>query len=268
MHLPPDLARGTLRTVLDIVMPIGERLLAMPRSALHAQAKPGGIDLVTAADDLSERLLCEAIGRAFPDHGIIAEEGGARGRADSPWTWHIDPLDGTANFSRGIPYWSLSVGLAYEQQPVLGVVHGPACGLTVSGGNGIGAWSHAEPLPNASPAGDPATWIIACDWPWQIPERQRSLAFLGHLAPRIRQCKAFGSAALDLAQVACGRIDAYAISHIFTWDQCAGTAILAALGYDLRTWRDEAWDLGNRDLVAMRPGMRPLLSQACRAASP
>ena len=268
MDLPPDLARGTLRTVLDLIAPVGQQLLALPREQYQAQAKAGGIDLVTAADQLSERLLSAAIAQAFPDHRIVAEEGGSSGPADSPWTWHIDPLDGTANFSRGIPYWSVSVGLAYGQRPVLGVVHGPACGITVAGGGALGAWSGETPLVAALPAADPATWIVACDWPWDLAERQRSLAFLGYLAPRIRQFKAFGSAALDLAQLACGRIDAYAISHIFTWDQCAGCAILAALGYELRTWSGAAWDLRSRDVVACRPGMWPLLAEACRVATP
>jgi myo-inositol-1(or 4)-monophosphatase len=261
MDLPAELALGTLTIVRDLAREVGERMVALAGSLRSASAK-GGVDVVTEADRYSEQTLCSALARHFPTHRIAGEEGTRLGPADSPWTWHIDPLDGTANYARGIPYWSLSIGLAHRDRPVLGVVHGPLCGITVSGGAGLGAWSGDQPLPPATPAGEERSWIVATDWPWDLAERERSVRLLARLAPRIRQYKTFGSAALDLANLALGHLDAYAIPKIFPWDQAAGAAIVAALGYELRTWSGAPWDLAHNDIVACRPGMWPVLEMA------
>jgi myo-inositol-1(or 4)-monophosphatase len=261
MRLPPELAIGTLRTVRDLAGEVGAQMVEMATTLRAATAK-GGVDVVTAADHFSEERLASALARHFPAHRIAGEEGTRLGPADSPWVWHIDPLDGTANYSRGIPHWSISIGLAYGDEPVLGVVHGPACGITALGAAGLGAWAGDRPLPAATPAGEPGTWIVATDWPWDLVERQRTNHLLARLSGRIRQYKTFGSAALDLAALALGHVDAYAISHIFPWDQAGGAAVAAALGYELRRWNGEAWDLRHPDLVACRPGMWPVLREA------
>jgi fructose-1,6-bisphosphatase/inositol monophosphatase family enzyme len=261
--LPPDLAIGTLRIARDLVAGVGGQLLAMS-STLRASSSKEGVDVVTAADGFSEQALTAALAQHFPDHRIAAEEGTRLGPAASPWCWHLDPLDGTANYSRGIPHWAISLGLAFQDTPVLGVVHGPACGITVSGIAGLGAWAGDAPLPRATPAGEPKTWIIATDWPWDLAERQRTNRLLERLSGTIRQYKTFGSAALDLAAVAMGVVDAYAISKVFPWDQAGGAAACAALGLELRRWNGDAWDLRFGDLVACRPGMWPVLAGALR----
>lgn len=265
--MPPELAVATLREVRALASQVGERLVALDAAGRTGHDK-GGVDVVTAADTLSESLLAEGLHGLFPGHRIICEEGLRLGPADSPWTWHVDPLDGTGNFSRDLPYWAISLGLAHGDEPVLGLVHGPACGVTVYAAVGVGAWGgaqpadHDRPLAPAAPAGDPRTWMVASDWPWDLAERQRTCTLLSRLAPRIRQYKTYGSAAIDLAHLALGRIDAYAVSKLFTWDQAGGAAVAAALGYELRRWDGSRWDLRHADLVACRPGMWPLLGEA------
>lgn len=259
--LPPDLAVGTLRIVRELLNDVGQQMQVMS-GTLRAATSKGGVDVVTQADHYSEQAITSALAKHFPDHRIAGEEGTRLGPADSPWCWHLDPLDGTANYARGIPHWAISLGLAYRDTPVLGVVHGPACGITVSGAVGVGAWAGDTPLPNATPAGDPKQWIIATDWPWDLAERKRSLRLLDALSGTIRQYKTFGSAALDFASVALGVVDAYAISKIFPWDQAGGAAACAALGYELRRWDGSAWDLRHNDVVVCRPGMWPVLGPA------
>jgi len=263
-ELPSELAIGTLRLVRDLVVEVGRQVVALGDELRAASDKPG-VDVVTAADGFSENALCTALHQHFPTHRIAAEEGTRLGPEDSPWCWHIDPLDGTGNYSRGLGHWAISVGLAHGDQPVLGVVHGPQCGVTVFGASGLGAWSHDTPLPAATAAGDPRRWMIATDWPWELSERARTNRLLDRLAPRIRQYKTFGSAALDLAHVALGLVDAYAISRIFAWDQAGGAAVLRALGYELRRWDGTPWSLAHRDIVACRPGMWSVLGEACAA---
>ncbi len=264
MRLPDDLAIATLRIARDLVAEVGSQLMTMS-STLRASSSKGGVDVVTAADGFSEQALTSALAKHFPDHRIAAEEGTRLGPVDSPWCWHLDPLDGTANYNRGIPHWAISLGLAFKDTPVLGVVHGPACGITVSGIVGLGAWAGDAPLPRASAAGEPKTWIVATDWPWDLAERKRTNLLLDRLSGTIRQYKTFGSAALDLAAVALGLVDAYAISKIFPWDQAGGAAACIALGYELRRWNGEQWDLRFGDLVACRPGMWPVLGPALGA---
>ncbi len=259
--LPPDLALGTLRLVRDLATDVGAQMQAMA-STLRASISKVGVDLVTGADRFSEQAITSALAKHFPEHRIAGEEGTRLGPATSPWCWHIDPLDGTANYSRGIPYWSISIGLSHGDTPVLGVIHGPACGVTVSGAVGVGAWVGDVALPMATPAGEPKTWIIATDWPWDLAERKRTIRLLDLLSGTIRQYKTYGSAALDFAGVAMGVLDAYAISKIFPWDQAAGAAACAALGYEFRRWDGSAWDLRHHDVVVCRPGMWPVLGPA------
>jgi myo-inositol-1(or 4)-monophosphatase len=260
--LPRELAIGTLRLVRDLARGVGDQLVALGDELRQATDK-GTVDVVTRADAHSERALTSALHRHFPSHRIAAEEGTLLGPADSEWVWHIDPLDGTANYSRGLPMWAISIGLAHGEEPVLGCIHSPLGGFTVFGASGLGAWNGETPLAEATPAGEPRGWLVATDWPWAIEERQRTVRLLERMAPRVRQYKTFGSAAVDLANLALGRVDAYAISHIFRWDQAGGAAILRALGYDLRNWRGGRWTLADRDIVACRPGMWETLAPWC-----
>lgn len=276
-NLPPDLALATLHLVRNLARRVGQEMVELSDS-LRASTDKGGlnadgttsVDVVTLADTHAEKALTSELANLFPEHRIKGEEGTRLGPADSPWVWHIDPLDGTGNYSRGLPYWALSLGLAYGDQPVLGVIHGPACGISISAAVGVGAWSWKPgvgdsegediPLPKATPAGPLNRWVVATDWPWDLGERQRSVRLLAHLAPKIRQYKTYGSAAVDLAHLVTGKVDAYAISKIFPWDQAAGAAAALALGYELRTWTGAPWDLRHADIVAHRPGMWPELA--------
>jgi myo-inositol-1(or 4)-monophosphatase len=258
--LPPELAIATLRIARDLAVEVGAQLVSLA-DGLRASTDKGTVDVVTKADRHSEEALTSALHRHFPAHRIAAEEGTLLGPADAEWTWHVDPLDGTANYSRGLPAWAISLGLARGERPVLGVIHAPQLGLTVYGAVDIGAWCGEAPLPAATAAGSERSWIVATDWPWDLAERERTVRLLGRMAPRIRQYKTFGSAAVDFAHVALGRCDAYAISHIFRWDQAGGAAVLAALGYELRAWTGQPWSLADRDIVACRPGMWPAFAE-------
>lgn len=260
-ELPRDQALDALSFVRELVHATADEMLRLASDLRQATGKRG-VDLVTKADHFAEERLTAALYRRFPEHRVQAEEGTAFGPAGAAWTWHIDPLDGTGNFSRGLPHWAISIGLACGSRPVLGVIYGPECGVEVWGGPGLGGWTSDGELHAATPAGEPKTWIVASDWPWELSQRHRTQAFLGRLAPRIRQFKTLGSAAVDLAHLALGRIDAYAISHIFPWDQCGGAAVLLALGYELRTWSGAEWDLDHPDIVAFRPGMWEILREA------
>jgi len=109
--------------------------------------KPDGTE-VTDADKKGEEVMRELIGRRYPGHAILGEESGAGGPADAEWRWVLDPIDGTASFSLGVPLFGTLVGLLRHGTPVVGVVHLPALGETLYAGRGLGCWLR---LPEASP---------------------------------------------------------------------------------------------------------------------
>lgn len=242
----------------------GEEILRTRRDGM---AKGAGHDVVTAADGASEYLLCTHLAAAFPDHRIEGEEGAAIGPADSPRVWHLDPLDGTANFSRDIPHWAASVGLAWRNKPVLGVIHAPELGQTLSCIRGQGVWLNGERLAKATPMeADTRSWIVAVDWPWDLAQRKRVNALLDQMSGSIRQYKTYGSAALDCLNLACGWVDAYCITDVFPWDLCAGVAALQELGFSIADWQGQPWRLGRGAIRACRPGGEPKLDGWVRRA--
>lgn len=265
MSSPIDIPATNL-WLAELTRRVGAEVLARA-TELRRESSKGGVDLVTQADGLSERLLVEALAERFPEHAIAGEEGSRRGPAGARFTWHVDPIDGTCNFSRGLPYWALSVGLADGHDPLLGCIHLPAMGSTLTGGRDHGGTLDGVELPLLTAPGAEGTWVVATDWPWKLSERPRTNALIGRLASRIRQYKTYGSAAVDLLHVATGKVDAYAIPGIFPWDQCAGAAVVAALGGELRTWTGAPWDLRHADIIACRPGMAPMLVEAGSAGA-
>jgi myo-inositol-1(or 4)-monophosphatase len=262
--LPAD-ALDILARLRRLTGEVGGEMVRLADELRAQTAKGGGHDVVTKADRFSEERLTTALAAWFPAHRVAGEEGTRLGPADAAWTWHIDPLDGTCNYSRGIPAWGISIGLAFHHEPVLGIIHAPAYGVTLTGAVGLGAWNHDQPLPPALPAGPEQSWVIATDWPWPLEQRMRTTRLIGFLERRVRQYKTMGSAAIDLANLCLGRVDAYAISHIFPWDQAGGCACARALGYELLTWTGAPWDLSHRDILTCRPGMAATLLQGTGA---
>ncbi|TVR14936.1 MAG: hypothetical protein EA401_03570 [Planctomycetota bacterium] len=256
-------ARDCLAIAKEAALAAGAAIAACSRDA--GCKGDSGHDLVTAADLASEQTLIQHLSRAFPGHRIEGEEGGCHGPSDSPRVWYLDPLDGTANFSRGIPYWAISVGMAWRGKPVVGVIHAPEWGVTLTALRGQGVWLNGEALTAPRPASnDPRSWIIAVDWPWDLGQRHRVNALTSAMSDHIRQYKTYGSAALDCVGLARGWLDAYIISDVYPWDLCAGTAALAELGLRLRTWSGQAWRLGRGEILACHPHMEAQLLQWCQ----
>lgn len=211
--------------------------------------KKGAVDLVTAADKACEDLVLTSLSAAFPDDLIIGEEGGGRGPADAPFTWFIDPLDGTTNFVSGLSHFCVSLGLAHTshatpQEPVLGVIAAPA--LVLPGATTPGAlWSGARSIGATretfagtlttrlacSPATTLEAALAATGFPY---DRQRTAQSLARpLAPaleRVLCIRRLGSAALDLAGVADGTFGLYWEPRLKPWDFVAGAALVLEAG--------------------------------------
>jgi histidinol phosphatase-like enzyme (inositol monophosphatase family) len=126
-----DLALGAAQDAGDLILRHFQGAIAVEQKADHTP--------VTAADREGERRLRARIEEYFPDHGIVGEEFGTV-RAEAPYRWLLDPIDGTQSFIRGVPLWGVMIGLEHEGEPLLGVLHFPALGETVWGRRGGGTW--------------------------------------------------------------------------------------------------------------------------------
>ena len=193
-------------------------------------SRKGPGNFVSAADRKAEEVLRDALLKARPGYGMILEESGTVEGQDKSHTWHIDPLDGTTNFLHGIPHFAISVGLEREGQIVAGVIYDPAKDELFVAERGKGAYLNNRRLRVAGRQ-DMADALIAYGTPYlgrgNHPRLLREVASVMAVAGGTRR---MGSAALDLAYVACGRLDAYWERDLQTWDIAAGIILVREAG--------------------------------------
>ncbi|QIN81652.1 inositol monophosphatase [Rubrobacter tropicus] len=208
----------------------------------------GEVDLVTEMDERAEGAIREALLGAFPDHGMLAEEGGSlSGGGDARWI--VDPLDGTTNYAHGLPVFAVSVALERSGEVVLGVVHDPMRGETFVAEKGLGATLNGEAL---TPTGeeDLARGLVATGFPYDRNNVPAALELFGTLSLRAQGMRRLGAAALDLCYVAAGRLDAYYERGIHAWDVAAGALILEEAGGRITDYRGGPFEVEGGELVA------------------
>ena len=217
-------------------------------------AKSSSTDLVSDADRDAEALLTGMIRAARPDDALLGEEGAAASGSTGV-RWLVDPLDGTTNYLWGIPHWSVSIAAVDDDGDLAAVVYDPSRDETFTATRGGGAFLGDRRL-TLQPADDLAQALIATGFSYSSSERARQAAVLTRLLPAVRDIRRFGSAALDLAWVAAGRVDAYFETGLSPWDWAAGAMLVHEAGGTLH--RSTPGDAPVR-LLAARPGLgKPL----------
>ena len=189
----------------------------------------GEIDLVSEVDLGAEAIVTRIISAAFPDDAIVAEEGGGSNR-ESGRTWHIDPLDGTTNFSHGFPHFAVSIGLVIDGVPSVGVIHDPIRQWTFHGRMGGGAWLDEKAL-QVSETTTLGEALVSTGFPydrWKNPDNNGHRCT--HLLRRTQGMRRPGAAALDLAYIAAGWIDGYWEIKLNSWDVAAGALLVSEAG--------------------------------------
>ena len=186
------------------------------------------LDFVSEVDKLAEAEIIKELRRAYPDHAILAEESGATGKG--PLTWVIDPLDGTHNYLRGIPHFSVSIALLEKGVPIHAVVFDPLRDELYTASKGDGAYINDRRM-RVSKRENLGGAMIATGFPFRqrehlVPQLDMTRAILGQ-AEDIRRS---GSAALDLAYVAAGRYDGYFEIGLKPWDMAAGVLLVHEAG--------------------------------------
>jgi myo-inositol-1(or 4)-monophosphatase len=221
-------------------------------------------DPVTEADRDAEAAIIRAIREAYPDHAILGEEGGRRGRG--PFTWHIDPLDGTFNYARGIPWFAASVGLEHEGRRIAGAVLNTMTGDACVAEAGAGAWTAS--LGEASGLPEPGTefvgWrrlrapatarldeaTLSTGFPNTIAETHGNIDHLIHLLVRAAKIRAMGSAALSLTAIALGQMEGFWEPDLHSWDFTAGALIVEEAGGRVSDFRGAPLDARGRHILA------------------
>ncbi|MFQ3536018.1 MAG: inositol monophosphatase family protein [Aggregatilineales bacterium] len=195
-------------------------------------------DLVTEADQRSEALIAEILLNAYPDHTLIGEESGGQGRAEAPYRWHVDPLDGTTNFAHGIPYFAVSIALSdAKNMPLVGVVYDPIHAECFRALRGGGAWLGRKKL-RVSKTRKLADALLASGFPRdKRVNPDNNTEEWACFVPRTQSVRRLGSAALELCYVAAGRLDGYWEARTNTWDILAGLLMVEEGGGKLSNYR-------------------------------
>jgi myo-inositol-1(or 4)-monophosphatase len=189
----------------------------------------GSIDIVTDADRASEASIMEAIGREFPDHDILTEET-PTSLSGSPWLWIVDPLDGTVNFAHGFPVFCISIALMEHGRLLAGMVYDPLRKDSFSAARGSGAFLNGESI-HVSRANRMDRSLLATGFPYdQAISPENNLAEFCAVAPRAQGMRRAGSAAMDLAYVAAGRLDGFWELKLKPWDMAAGMLLVQEAG--------------------------------------
>jgi len=197
-----------------------------PATGISRKSSP--TDLVSDADRASESAIVGMLRAERPDDAVIAEEGAASG-GNSGVRWLVDPLDGTTNYLWGIPQWCVSVAAHDRAGARVGVVHDPLRDETFTALRGAGAWHGERRLEVRRPPAI-AEALVGTGFNYAREERARQAARLRALLPAVRDLRRLGAAALDLAWVAAGRLDAYFETGLAPWDWAAGDLLVREAG--------------------------------------
>jgi myo-inositol-1(or 4)-monophosphatase len=216
-----------LKTAIEIARDAGGLLLEHFRQPLEITYKRRS-DLVTEADRRSETLIVDRLRSCFPDHAIVAEEGGGQ-KTGSDCCWYVDPLDGTTNFAHGFPVFSVTLALAWRGEVVAGVVYDPTREELFTAERGAGAFLNGQRL-RVSNTADLAECLVATGFPVFATNHDLNVEFYLRFTELTHGIRRAGSAALDLCSVAAGRFDGFWELKLNPWDKAAGTLLVTEAG--------------------------------------
>jgi myo-inositol-1(or 4)-monophosphatase len=233
-------------------------------ATVHTVTSKGFRDIVTEADPAAEAIVLRGLREAFPDHTITSEEAGKDVGHDRV-RWFVDPLDGTTNFSRNNPNFSVSMAALVEGVPTIGVVYDPLREHCFAAHRGSGATLNGEPI-ETSGCTEIETMVFSTDWPRDDARRRQHIALIKRMLIAGRTLRCLGSAALNMAYVAAGWFDLYVAPHLSAWDQAAAVLLVQEAGGATATLSGGPWTAESRDpLLASTPrliaNLRSLLNE-------
>jgi len=206
----------------------GERIVMAAFGRPQEVRVKGRGNLVTAADLACERAIHEILAAEYPDHSILSEETAASARSEG-WMWVVDPLDGTHNYARGIPFFCINIALCYREEPLVALTFEPVRGEEFWAQKGEGAFVSGERM-QASQKESVRASLVAMGLGYSDQRASHMLALLQELWPGMEGARIVGSAALGLAYAACGRFDLAVHHMLYPWDIAAGILLVREAG--------------------------------------
>ena len=242
--------------VAEIAREAGASLREFLAQGVETEYK-GDVDLVTVADRTVEKLIRERLGEAFPEHGIYGEEG-TRDRMEGEFRWYVDPLDGTTNFAHGFPQFCVSMGLERRTSGmppqrdgtlVAAVIYDPMRDELFTAEQGQGARLNGRPM-RVSRIPDLAESLLSTGFPSRKRHASPNIHFYQEFTLRSHGVRRAGSAALDLAYVACGRLEAFWEFNLNPWDTAAGILLVEEAGGQVSGFSGKDFRLDSREVLA------------------
>jgi myo-inositol-1(or 4)-monophosphatase len=208
----------------------------------------GEHDLVTAADRASEKLIVERLRSSFPSHSIVAEEGGGH-EGSSEFRWYVDPLDGTTNFAHNFPVYNVTLALERDGELIAGVIADPTRNEIFTAELGSGAFLNDKRI-HVSKVNRIEDALIATGFPSRRRHQNINVHFFYQLSMLSHGVRRPGAAALDLAYIACGRLDMFWEFNLHPWDIAAGVLLIREAGGVCTDMRGKSLDLRDPHILA------------------
>lgn len=235
-------------------------------SNIQQKGRPG--DLVTEADKAAEKEVLAVLRRHVPDHAILAEESGSIGKQTDQLLWAVDPLDGTTNYTHQYPSCGCSVGLLIDGKPAVGAIVDPVHDHLFRAAKGLGATCNREPINVSSTSALTESLLVtgfAYDRRETIDNNYAEFCHLTHLTRGVRRG---GAASIDLAYVACGRLDGYWERGLSPWDLAAGVILVEEAGGTVTAYDESPFDIKSGRILATNSQIHTELSSTLAKIKP
>ncbi len=227
----------------------------------------GRIDLVTEVDVLAEQCIHRRIQARFPDHAILAEEGGLTETA-SAFRWIVDPLDGTTNYAHGYPFFSVAIAVEWQGETIVGVVYDPLRDELFSAARGHGARCNGRTL-RVSDVTSLEQALLVTGFPYNVKASpQKNLDHFSAFLDLAQAIRRDGSAALDLAYVAAGRFDGFWELNLAPWDMAAGSLLVTEAGGQVTAFNGQAFSPYVPEIVASNGRIHAAMCQVLMKSTP
>lgn len=226
----------------------GEELLKRYFKYTRGDAKfKSSHEIVTKSDIAAEKIIISEIKKNFPDHRILSEESG-QVLGCSDYLWVVDPLDGTHNFSMHNPLWAVSIALFNKEELILGVVFAPVINELFLAEKGVGAWLNGKRIKVSNYHGERV--INTFCHGSKVSDIKKALKYYNYQKLHNLDCRQLGSASLELAYTACGRVESIVIPGANSWDVAAGVLLVKESGGRVTNFSNKDWNIKSNDLIA------------------
>ncbi len=243
----------TLRETAEEAARIGGEILRQWANKFTAREKSPA-NLVTEADLASEQAIFEFIHGSYPDHRFLGEEGLNRNEGNAPVRWIIDPLDGTSNYVHGFPYYAVSIGVEESGRLVAGAVYDPSRDEMFAAAEGHGATLNGRPI-SVSSQSELADALCMASLPVKTTREDPAVQAFLRVLEAAQHVQRTGSAALNLASVAAGRVEAFWSTSLMPWDMAAGVLLVQEAGGRVTKTRGGVFQVDQPDVLVSNGGL-------------